>query len=205
MRALRVLKEAAFVVAEDTRVTEKLLSRYEISRPVMRYDEHVAERAHLRILRYLEAGDHVALVTDAGTPGIADPGARLAAYIRASNPDISIIPLPGPSAVVTALSAAGVSAEQFTFLGYPPHKKGRKTFFENLAKLEIRPVVLYESPHRLQKTFQELATACGADQRIIVAKELTKIHESIVDTTVTAAQDIFVREKGKGEFVLIIP
>lgn len=205
LRALRVLKEVNIVLAEDTRVAKKLCCHFKIEKPIRRYDEHVAAREHESIQRLLEGQESIALLTDAGTPGISDPGARLVAYIRANNPEILIVPIPGPSALITALSAAGVDAGQFTFLGYPPHKKGRKTFFENLSKINIRPIVLYESPHRLQKTLKELGLASGPEQRIIIAKELTKIFESITDTTAGEAQSIFTNEKAKGEFVLIVP
>lgn len=204
LRALRVLKEVDLVLAEDTRVAKKLCSHFEIEKPIRRYDEHVAAREHESIRQLLEEQKSIALLTDAGTPGISDPGARLVAHIRASSPGIPIVPVPGPSALIAALSASGVDASQFTFLGYPPHKKGRKTFFENIPNIEAKPVVLYESPHRLQKTLTELGLAYGPEQRIIVAKELTKVYERIIDTSVKEAQFIFTKEIGKGEFVLII-
>lgn len=205
LRALRVLKEVDVVLAEDTRVTQKLLRHYEIKKQVLRYDEHVAEKIHSRIAGLLREGKNIALVSDAGTPGISDPGARLVAYVREYAPEVSIVPIPGPSALTTALSAAGVSANAFTFLGYPPHKKGRKTFFESVRDIAIHPAVLYESPHRLQRTFVGIAEAMGEDTIVIVAKELTKIYEEIWRGTVKEAMDYFQKEKGKGEFVILLP
>ncbi|OGZ43178.1 MAG: 16S rRNA (cytidine(1402)-2'-O)-methyltransferase [Candidatus Ryanbacteria bacterium RIFCSPHIGHO2_02_FULL_45_17b] len=204
LRALRVLKEVDLVLAEDTRVTQKLLRRYEIKKPVERYDEHIAEHIHARIAEDLRQGKSIALVSDAGTPGISDPGARLVAYVREHVPDVSLVPIPGPSALITALSVAGVSADSFTFLGYPPHKKGRKTFFQNVRDIKVRPVVVYESPHRLQKTFTGVAETIGEDTNLIVVKELTKIYEEIWHGSVKEATSYFQKEKGKGEFVVII-
>lgn len=204
LRALRVLKEVDLALAEDTRVAQKLFRHYEIKKPVLRYDEYVAGRMHTRVVSELEKGKSVALVSDAGTPGISDPGSRLVAYVREHAPEVSVVPIPGPSAVTTALSAAGVSANVFTFLGYPPHKKGRKTFFESVRDITVRPVALYESPHRLQKTFVGIAQTMGKEATLIVAKELTKIYEEIWSGAVKEAMDYFQKEKGKGEFVIIV-
>lgn len=204
LRALRVLKEADLLLAEDTRITQRLLLHYEIKKPTLRYDEHVAERMHERIVNELGRGKSIALVSDAGTPGISDPGARLVVYVREHAPEVSVVPIPGPSALLAALSVAGISADQFTFLGYPPHKKGRKTFFEQVRDVVVRPIVLYESPHRLQKTFMGIAEAMGENAKLIVAKELTKIYEEIWHGTAKEAMDYFQKEKGKGEFVVII-
>jgi len=204
LRALRVLKEVDVIFAEDTRVTKKILQYYGISKQVLRYDEHVAARAHGSIAKLLGNGTSIALVSDAGTPAIADPGSRLIAYVCEQMPEVRIVPIPGPSALVTALSASGISADAFTFLGYPPHKKGRKTFFEGLRGITIRPLVLYESPHRLQRTLLSLASALGKDTPLVIAKELTKIHEELWRGTCTEAMRYFVDKKGKGEFVLIV-
>ena len=204
LRALRILKEADIVLAEDTRVTRKLLEHYRIQKPLMRYDEHSAERMHGTVAQFLTEGKNIALVSDAGTPGISDPGARLVRYVQDHAPDVSVVPIPGPSALTAALSAAGVPASTFVFLGYPPHKKGRKTFFEGLRAITIRPVLLYESPHRLQKTLGELALVLGADASLVIAKELTKIHEEVWWGTFAEAATRYTGEKGRGEFVLII-
>ena len=205
LRAISTLRAVDGVLAEDTRMAKKLLTHFEIQKPVYRYDEHVAKGMHERVLGLIKEGKDLALVTDAGTPAVADPGSRLVSYVRSAAPEIRIVPIPGPSAVITALSAAGISAEQFTFMGYPPHKKGRKTFFEEVGVCKIRPIVLYESPHRLQKTFKELEGVLGIEAKIIVAKELTKIFEELKEDTLPEMRSYFVGAKGKGEFVIIIP
>lgn len=205
LRALEVLKSVNLILAEDTRVTKKLLSAYAIQKPVWRFDENVVEKSYREVAERLRVGDNIALVTDAGTPGIADPGWRLARFLQSELPEVKIVGIPGASAVATALSVSGINADQFTFLGYPPHKKGRKTFFANLAELKIRPIVLYESSHRFQKTLASLTEVLGADTEIIVGRELTKMFEEIFHGSVTDAAEHFVAKKAKGEFVVIIP
>ncbi|MDP3974867.1 MAG: 16S rRNA (cytidine(1402)-2'-O)-methyltransferase [Candidatus Jorgensenbacteria bacterium] len=204
LRALETLKTVAVVCAEDTRVTKKLFAHYGITTPLKRYDEHSHTRALKEIVAFLEEGKSVALTTDAGTPGIADPGARLVAAIRDTMPEVTVEPIPGASALVTALSVSGVSADRYTFLGYPPHKKGRETFFKELAVLAVRPVVLYESPHRLHKTFEALVKNLGANANIIVARELTKLYEELWRGDVGAAATHFTGERLRGEFVIIV-
>lgn len=203
LRAIETLKNAELVLAEDTRMTKRLLDHYDIGKPVWRYDEYAPESAYVRIKNLIAKGSNIALVTDAGTPTIADPGSKLTTFIRKELPEAKIIPIPGPSALIAALSAAGVNADQFTFLGYPPHKKGRQTFFRELKEIKIRPIVFYESPHRVEKTFKSLEENFG-DAEIIVARELTKIHEEIWHGTAKAASTYFQKEKQKGEFVIII-
>jgi len=204
LRAIETLKNADLILAEDTRVTKRLLDHYEIRKPVWRYDEYAKGSAYAKISNLMAKGSNIALVTDAGTPTIADPGSKLTAFIRKELPEAKIIPIPGSSAIITALSAAGVNADQFTFLGYPPHKKGRQTFFRELKEIEVRPVVFYESPHRVEKTFKSLEENFG-DAELVVARELTKIHEEIWHGTAKAASAHFQGEKKKGEFVVIIP
>ncbi len=204
-RGRETLASVDLVLAEDTRVTSKLLNHLGIKKPMWRYDEYAKSDLYERILEFLGAGKEIALVTDAGTPLIADPGSKLIAFIRERTPEVKIVPIPGPSAIVTALSASGMNADRFTFAGYPPHKKGRQTFFKTLKQIEMRPVVIYESPHRLQKTFNDMEKICGIEHPITVAKELTKIHEEIWKGTLEEAKKHFQKEKGKGEFVIIIP
>ncbi len=205
LRALEVLKSVDLILAEDTRVTKKLLNVYGIQKPVWRFDENATEKSYHNVAEHLEAGESIALVTDAGTPGIADPGWKLVRFLQSKFPGVKIVPIPGASTLVTALSASGINADQFTFLGYPPHKKGRNTFFVALAKLEVRPVVLYESPHRFQKTLANLAEVLGADTKIIVGRELTKMFEEIYRGTIADAVKHFTGKKAKGEFVITIP
>lgn len=204
MRSLRILGEVDAVYAEDTRITKKLLVRHGITTPLRRYDEHVADHVHGVIVSLLAEGKNIALASDAGTPGIADPGARLTAYVRNELPRALIVPIPGPSALITALSVAGVSAEQFTFLGYPPHKKGRETFFKNLSLITVRPVVFYESPHRIVRAFIDLVRVYGDDGKIVVARELTKIHEELFVGSIAQAREHFLGKHQKGEFVIIV-
>jgi 16S rRNA (cytidine1402-2'-O)-methyltransferase len=205
LRALEVLKLARLILAEDTRVTKVLCSHYGITAPIERCDGHAGAAAFRRAKEVLADARSVAYVTDAGTPGISDPGSRLVEFIRIELPEAPIVAVPGPSAVTAALSIAGISADQFTFLGYPPHRKGRQKFFDDLLVVRVKPLVLYESPHRFQKTIADLARIFGADASLIVARELTKVHEEVWRGTLALAAGRFVKEKGKGEFVLIVP
>jgi len=205
LRALESLKSADLILAEDTRVTSKLLARYEIQKPLKSYHEHSSEKVHDEIRKILSSGKNIALVTDAGTPGISDPGGKLVQFVRESVPSVKIAPIPGPSALTAALSVAGIATNQFTFLGYPPHKKRRQTFFREMVKIKIRPLVFYESRYRLQKAFSSLSENFGPDSKIIVASELTKIFEEVFCNTISAAQKYFIGKKGKGEFVIIMP
>src|SRR3989344_9162961 len=176
-RALWTLKEANVIYAEDTRVTSKILAHYGLRTPVFRLDAATEGKKGGEIAARLEAGEKIALVSDAGTPGISDPGARLVAYIRNTLPDAKIEAIPGPSALTAALSIAGISADRFLFLGFLPHKKGRQTAVKKIAASEV-PVILYESPHRILKFLGELANA-APKARVPIARELTKIHEEI--------------------------
>lgn len=204
-RALETLRDADLILAEDTRVAKKLLNHYGIKTLVRRYDEHVGPKTYDDVAEALETGKSVALVSDAGTPGISDPGPRLVEFLKSRIPDLKIIPVPGSSAVTAALSASGVSADRFVFFGYPPHKKGRQKFFGELRELKVRPVVIYESPHRIQKAFGNLAEVFGEEKEIVVARELTKIFEEIWRGSVVEAKEYFTGEKVRGEFVIIIP
>ena len=211
LRALCVLREADVIYAEDTRVISKLLSRYEIKKPLQRLDAATELKKAEEIIARLEAGENVAFVTDAGTPGISDPGARLVKAVRRSCESLreagqephAIEAIPGASALTAALSIAGVDATEFTFLGFLPHKKGRQTALKRIKDSEI-PVVLYESPHRILKLMQELASV--QIERVVIARELTKMHEEILDGE-PAQLARKLEEKGavRGEFVVIIP
>src|SRR5215204_4173550 len=175
LRAIKVLKLVQLVAAEDTRRTGILLRHFQIDTPILSVHEH-NERARVeQIIARLSKGESVALVTDAGTPGISDPGAMLVAAIRAAG--FTVEPIPGASAVVAAISASGVSSRGFTFLGFPPiRSKDRKIWFDALsAACKARLVVFFEAPHKIQKTLSELAVS--VDRPIIVARELTKLHE----------------------------
>ena len=142
---------------------------------------------------------------NAGTPGIADPGAGLVRFIRDELPDVRIVPIPGPSAVTAILSVAGVDADRFTFLGYPPHQKGRRSFFTLLSSIEVRPIVLYESPHRIDRTLADLAATLGEEHPATIGRELTKLHEEIFRGSLAEARRAFAHDRRRGEFALVIP
>jgi len=203
LRALRTLKECDVIYAEDTRVISKLLARYEVKKPLQRLDAATEIKKADEIIARLEAGEHVVFVSDAGTPCISDPGARLVSLVRSNGGIVKIEAIPGASALTTALSIAGLDATEFTFLGFLPHKKGRQTALKKLAISEI-PVVLYESPHRVLKLLKELDALVVA--RVTLARELTKIHEEVVTGTPTEILAHFaVRpDTVRGEFVVIV-
>ena len=202
-RALWNLKECDAIYAEDTRVTLKLLNHYGVRKPVFRLDAATEDKKAGEVIERLEKEEHIAYVTDAGTPGVSDPGARLVARVRAELPDAKIDAVPGPSAVTAALSIAGISADEFIFFGFLPHKKGRQTALKELAKSKV-PVVLYESPHRIMKLLHELEIV--APKRIVtIARELTKIHEEVLAGIPSQLVRILKENhKDRGEFVVIV-
>lgn len=171
MRAIRILGEVDFVLCEDTRVSINLLKHYKIATPTISYHQHSDKNKIGRILELLDQGKNLALVTDAGTPGISDPGGLLvAAVLERFGDDVKIESVPGPSAVTAALSISGVSADKFIFLGFPPHKKGRQTFIKKIVESEY-PVVVYESKHRIVKFLQELKELASKNVDDIVEPE----------------------------------
>ena len=198
-RAAQALRAADLIAAEDTRVTGKLLTRLNIVRPLVSSFQHSPTKNFEKVLATLTDGLTVALVTDAGTPGISDPGGYLVSQVRAKLPDCQIIPIPGPNAAATALSISGFSADQFLFLGFPPHKKGRQTFFKELAESKYT-VVIYESPHRILKTLAQLPP----ERQIFVARELTKKFESHYFGTPVEIAEKYISELERGELVVVI-
>ena len=210
LRALRVLKEVDLILCEDTRVTKKLLDRYEISKPLLSYHHHSKLSRVEKIIEHLENGKNLALVSDAGTPGISDPGNELIAQLAKVQPspllrlNLSIIPIPGPSAITAIASVAGINMSRFSFLGFPPHKKGRETFFRKVAEAKY-PVVFFESPHRFLKNL-ELLSKFKPDAKLIVGRELTKMFEEISRGGVGEIGEYFEKnpEKIRGEFVIIV-
>lgn len=204
LRALEVLKCVDVIAAEDTRITRKLLSHFGIQKPLLAYHEHSRPGDLARLVRLLEDGKHIAYVVDAGTPGISDPGSYLVRRVSDTLPNVPVIPIPGPSALAAAVSIAALEKDEFLFLGFPPHKKGRKSFFNRVKETDY-PVVLYESPYRLLRTLKDLADAGLGARRVILVKEVTKIHEEIIRSTVDElVREIAGRERVKGEYVLII-
>lgn len=206
LRALEILKEADAIACEDTRVTSKLLTRYDISKPLLVYHAQSGRLASTRILELLGEGKHVALVTDAGTPGISDPGTALVAEVRARlGNDVRVQAVPGPSALTAALSIAGVPTDQFTFLGFLPHKKGRQTLMKEIAASE-RTVVFYESPHRIEKALAELAAVLPETRKVVALRELTKMFESTVAGSASEVAEYFSThaKEVRGEFVVLV-
>ena len=201
LRALRTLKECDVIYAEDTRVISKLLARYEIKKPLQRLDAATEIKKADEIIVRLGAGERIVFVSDAGTPGISDPGARLVARVREQLPEAIIEAIPGASALTATLSIAGMDTATFTFLGFLPHKKGRQTALKEIMTSEI-PVVLYESPHRIEKLLKELEGV----SRVTIARELTKIHEEVVSGTPGEVLAHFAEHPDtiRGEFVVIV-
>lgn len=201
LRALETLRSVDFILCEDTRVTSNLLSHFEIKTPTISYHQHSEDKKVQEIIDLLEQGKNLALVTDAGTPGISDPGNKLIESVLQSSETIEIIPIPGPSAVVTALSISGFPTDKFIFLGFPPNKKGRKTYFENVAKTEYT-TVFYESNHRIKKCLAELSIVLDKKKQLCVCRELTKKFETVYRGTIEEILQMNVSEKG--EFVVVI-
>ena len=203
-RALEVLREVDFIICEDTRVTRKLLTHYQISKSLFSYHQYSKFTIYRKFKEMFKEGKNGALVSDAGTPGISDPGARLVDFIIRELAEVSLIAVPGPSALIAAASVSGVNMDKFLFLGFPPPKKGRQKFFTRLVQNDV-PMIIYESPHRLQKTFNDLEQNFGADKNIVVVRELTKIYEEAWRGNILEAKEHFQGEKKRGEFVIIIP
>ncbi|MFA6427380.1 MAG: 16S rRNA (cytidine(1402)-2'-O)-methyltransferase [Candidatus Magasanikbacteria bacterium] len=201
LRALETLKSVDVILCEDTRVTSKLLAHFKISKSLVSYHHHSDEKKIQEIRQMLESGKNIALVTDAGTPGISDPGNQLVAHVTHTTYHIPTVPVPGVSAVITALSISGFPTDKFLFMGFPPHKKGRKSFFEDVAKAEYT-VAFYESSHRIMKCLSELVAVLKEDQQICICRELTKKFESIYRGTIQEIQKQDI--SNKGEFVLVI-
>lgn len=205
LRALQTLKEADVIACEDTRVTAKLLAKYEIEKPLVIFHAQSGKGSFERILTLLGEGKRVALVTDAGTPGISDPGNELVSQVRSRLPDVRIEAIPGASALTAALQIAGAPTHEFVFLGFLPHKKGRLTLFKEIAESE-RAVVFYESPHRIEKALMSLTEVLSAEHMVTVARELTKIHESLIQGSAQEVAAYFTEhpDQVRGEFVVIV-
>ena len=204
-RALRILREVDLIAAEDTRITKKLFFHFQIEKPLISCHHHSSQKEVERILNLLKEGKDVALTTDAGTPGISDPGGKLIAEVlKKFGENVQIIPIPGPNAAVTALSISGFSSDRFLFLGFSPHKKGRKTFFQEVADSEYT-VVFYESPHRVTKTLKEMSEHGDLKNRqIVVARELTKKFETIYRGTALEILEKSEEELARGELTVVV-
>lgn len=200
LRAIRILKEADFVVAEDTRHSKILLEKYGIKSPVLSFHSHSTDAQMDKLLALLKEGKKLALISDAGTPGISDPGYVL--IKKAVEINIKIEVIPGASAVITALASSSLPSNRFLYLGYLPLKKGRQTLFKELA-LYPYTLVIYESPYRLLKSLSQLHDALG-NRKIAVCREMTKKFEEIFRGTIKSATEHFSNKKILGEFTLVI-
>lgn len=202
-RVRSTLNEVSAILCEDTRVTSKLLAVFNIRKPLLSYHQHSDDSRTQEIIRRLMEGESFALVTDAGTPGISDPGGRIIeAVVREMGDNIVIHPIPGPCAAITALSISGFPTDAFFFFGFPPQKKGRRAYFKKIAATD-ETVVFYESTHRIEKTLEQLGEAIG-DRSVVVARELTKLHETIYRGTVKKVTELMKLSSIKGEFVIVV-
>ena len=207
LRAIETLKSVDLILCEDTRETKKILEKYNINKPTMSYHAQSKLAKVDKIFALLKEGKDLALVSDAGTPGISDPGALLISRIKEDThlrDSVNVIPVPGPTALVAALSASGLPTHEFTFLGFLPHKKGRETLFKEIAQAK-RTIVFYESPHRILKTLESLVNFCP-NKKICIARELTKIYEEFKTGSPEEILEYLNRnkEKQRGEFTVIV-
>ena len=214
LRALETLKNVDLILCEDTRETKKILNKYGINTDTMSYHAQSKLSKTDKIFELLKEGKDLALVSDAGTPGISDPGAMLISQIKehfchSARPDepfgrVDVIPVPGVTALVAALSACGLPTHEFTFLGFLPHKKGRETLFKEIAQAE-RTMVFYESPHRILKTLESLVKFTP-NKKVCIARELTKIYEEFKTGTPSEVLEFLEKnkEKQRGEFTVIV-
>lgn len=199
-RAIRILKESSLIAAEDTRQTKKLLNHYSISTPTLSYFEHNRFTRIPQIVDHLNTGKDVAVVTDAGTPGISDPAYKLIRAAIETNARVEAIP--GPSASITALVASGLPTDRFIFEGFLPHKKGRKGKLERIASIDAT-IIFYESPKRIQRTLKDILEYIG-DRPAVIGRELTKMHEEFIRGKVSELLTYFNQNTPRGEFVIMI-
>ena len=202
-RAVRTLADVSLIAAEDTRHSRRLLAHYQIATPLVSYHEHNARQKVEAILEKLRTGLDIALISDAGTPGIADPGYRLVQACHAAG--LRVIAIPGPSALVAALSIAGVPTDRFTFEGFLPSRASARRDLLRKNLTADHTLVFYEAPHRLRVALDDMQEVFGAERKLVVARELTKLHEELFRGTVAEALLHFGTGKVRGELVLILP
>jgi 16S rRNA (cytidine1402-2'-O)-methyltransferase len=200
LRALETLRNVDLIAAEDTRHAAILLRHYDIHKPTVSYHDFNERKVTPQLVAQLQAGKTIALITDAGTPGISDPGFYLVRAALAEN--IVVEAIPGPAAVVAAVIISGLPCDRFVYEGFPPAKKGRQTFFQNLAS-EARTIVLYEAPQRVSRTLQDILTHWG-DRRVALARELTKIHEEVRRGKASEILAGLQEQSLRGECVLVV-
>lgn len=201
IRAVDTLTEADAIICEDTRVSSKLLTTLGISKTLISVHEHSTDAKLEALVREAAAGKHYAYVCDAGTPGMNDPGGKLAEV--AFDAGVTVVPIPGPSALTAAISSCGFPMDEFVYVGFAPHKKGRKTFFEEMASRKS-PTIFLESTHRIEKAMEQLAEALDPHRLIYIGRELTKMHETIYRGIVQQVRTELIQTSTKGEFILII-
>ncbi|MFH1456622.1 MAG: 16S rRNA (cytidine(1402)-2'-O)-methyltransferase [Patescibacteria group bacterium] len=199
LRAIRILKQVEYILCEDTRVTKKLLDRYKIQgKKLIGYHQHTKQNKTDSLIKLIQGND-IALVTDAGTPGISDPGNRLISQLK----DVTVIPIPGASALTSALSVSGLPTDEFVFLGFIPHKKGKQTMLKQVWE-EKRTVVFYESKHRIIKTLKQLKEFKTKDKKFIICRELTKKFETIYRGNIEDVLEKVSQDNIKGEYVVVV-
>ncbi len=205
LRAIRVLKEVDMVLSENTSVTQRLFKEYAITTKTTVFYAQTGIKNIEKCMSMLEEGKSLALVSDAGTPTISDPGVLLVDMVRRRLPSVHIIALPGASALTTALSVSGITSATFTFYGFMPHKKGRETLFKEISESKVTSV-FYESVHRIEKTLESLMGVLDGARLVVVARELTKIHEEVVRGNAQEVKEYFEIHKDhiRGEFVVIV-
>lgn len=200
-RAVEIFKSVDFIACEDTRHSKILLSHYQIGKPLISYHQHSQIGKIDLIVNRLKGGESAALISDAGTPGISDPGGVLVA--AAAQAGISVVPIPGPTALTALVSVLGLNADEFTFLGFLPKKKGRQTLLKSLVGSK-RPVIFYESPMRFEKTMLELGEYFDKSVQVVIGRELTKIHEEIIRGSLNEIVEKLPQINKKGEFVICL-
>ena len=203
LRALSVLKSVDLILCEDTRVTRHLLENYHIETKTQSYHAHSKLSKVDYILGLLEEGKNIALVSDAGTPTISDPGILLIQKIKETLPEVKIVSIPGASALLCGLTSSALNAHEFTFLGFLPHKKGRETLFAEIENSR-RTIVFYESVHRIIKTLERLSEVLSPERKISVGRELTKMFQEVLRGTLSEAIAHFQMKEPRGEFVVLL-
>jgi 16S rRNA (cytidine1402-2'-O)-methyltransferase len=201
-RAIRTLKEVDLILAEDTRKSSILLKHYEIKTPMQSYHAHTDERKMLLILNEFIAGKSIALITDAGTPGISDPGNELISYLLYRLPELEVIPVPGASSLTAFLSICGLNVAKFSFLGFLPKKKLKKEL--ERAQNNALPFVFFESPYRIEKTMQMIHEIVGSDVQVVIGRELTKMHEEVLRGTIEEVKLKLATTDRRGEYVVLV-
>ncbi|PWB38498.1 MAG: 16S rRNA (cytidine(1402)-2'-O)-methyltransferase [Parcubacteria group bacterium] len=202
LRALDTLRSADYILAEDKRVSAKLLAHYDIRKPLLVWQQHSSDRDWQKIKLLLQTDKKVALITDAGTPGVSDPGGKLIELVLQQLPEQKIVPIPGVSALTALISVAGIALDHFSFLGFLPHKKGRQTLMTKIKNSD-QPIIFFESVHRIMKTLEQLR---DCPKKLIIGRELTKQFETIYRGTAREIADILNKDPKqiKGEFTLIV-